>query len=82
MIDGKDKIGILPHAKCKQLMMEYDESLDYMLYSDNPESIRMLKPGHFMIITPEVAHSTMNGDGYVNKVIIKIPISSGEKNLI
>jgi biofilm protein TabA len=75
VLEGKDKIGILHHAKCKHLMMDYDKSSDYMLYSDEPEDIRELKPGHFMIITPEYAHSTMNGDGYVNKIIVKIPIS-------
>jgi YhcH/YjgK/YiaL family protein len=74
IIDGKDDIGILHKAKCSHLEREYDEQNDYMLYSDRPESINELNPSDFMIITPEYAHSTLNGVGFVNKIVIKIPI--------
>jgi len=75
IIDGNDDIGILHRAKCIHLEREYDELNDYMLYSDTPDSQHKLKQGDFMIISPEYAHSTMNGVGFVNKVVIKIPIS-------
>lgn len=76
IIEGADKIGILDFGKCSIPAKKYDAYEDYELYNDVPECNYVLKAREFMIITPDHAHSTLNGNGNVNKIVIKIPVDN------
>ena len=50
LLEGRERIGWLPRAKCLSPRAPYDESKDIIFYHDQPTSYVDLLPGDFVIL--------------------------------
>jgi biofilm protein TabA len=53
---------------------DYDPDKDLLFFSEKPESIAQVPPGHVAIFFPEDAHLPLIGSGPIHKVIIKVAV--------
>lgn len=73
LLEGRERIGWLPRAKCLSPRAPYDESKDIIFYYDQPTSYVDLLPGDFVILFPEDGHAPFIGDGSpISKLIVKV----------
>ena len=73
LLEGRERIGWLPRAKCLSPRAPYDESKDIIFYHDQPTSYVDLLPGDFVILFPEDGHAPFIGDGSpISKLIVKV----------
>ena len=73
LLEGRERIGWLPRAKCLSPRAPYDESKDIIFYHDQPTSYVDLLPGDFVILFPEDSHAPFIGDGSpISKLIVKV----------
>ena len=73
LLEGHERIGWLPRAKCLSPRAPYDESKDIIFYHDQPTSYVDLLPGDFVILFPEDGHAPFIGDGSpISKLIVKV----------
>ena len=73
LLEGCERIGWLPRAKCLSPRAPYDESKDIIFYHDQPTSYVDLLPGDFVILFPEDGHAPFIGDGSpISKLIVKV----------
>ena len=73
-IDGNETMGVKKSAECKTIKTPYNEERDIMFFSDPSSEFVELKPGEFIIFTPEVAHAPCLGKGKVRKGVFKIKV--------
>ncbi len=76
VLKGTDEIGLKKYEQCHNCIRSYESDGDYELFMDNPEYRVKLNQGDFMIIAPEHAHSTLQSNGYVEKIVFKMPIQT------
>ena len=73
LLEGRERIGWLPRAKCLSPRAPYDESKEIIFYYDQPTSYVDLLPGDFVILFPEDGHAPFIGDGSpISKLIVKV----------
>ena len=73
LLEGRERIGWLPRAKCLSPRATYDESKDIIFYHDQPTSYVDLLPGDFVILFPQDGHAPFIGDGSpISKLIVKV----------
>ena len=73
LLEGRERIGWLPRAKCLSPRAPYDESKDIIFFHDQPTSYVDLLPGDFVILFPEDGHAPFIGDGSpISKLIVKV----------
>lgn len=73
LLEGRERIGWLPRAKCLSPRAPYDESKDIIFYHDQPTSYVDLLPGDFVILFPQDGHAPFIGDGSpISKLIVKV----------
>ena len=73
LLEGHERIGWLPRAKCLSPRAPYDESKDIIFYHDQPTSYVDLLPGDFVILFPQDGHAPFIGDGSpISKLIVKV----------
>lgn len=74
VLEGKETIAWKAIEDCHQVIREYDEKDDYMLYGDCPDNYITLTPGQLLIVYPEDPHAPTIGEGRIRKMIAKIKL--------
>lgn len=75
VLEGIDVIAYKPIENCENVLEEYNEEGDYMLYSEEPEEFSTLGPGDFCYIDNRYAHAALYKDtGQVKKIVFKVPV--------
>ncbi len=74
VLEGTDKMGYKPTELCKNTDCAYNETDDYMLFNDLPDTYFVLYPGDFAICFPQDTHVPLQGDGAYYKVVFKIKL--------
>jgi biofilm protein TabA len=74
LVDGRERIGWLPLAECRQLTEPYDADRDIMFFADAPQTWIELGIGKYMIFYPQDAHAPLAADGDNVKVVIKVAV--------
>ena len=73
-IDGDERIGWMPLARCKAPDGPFDEKKDVVLFADRPTTWVAVPPGSFTIFFPHDAHAPLAGLGPMKKAIMKIAV--------
>ena len=73
-IDGDERIGWMPLARCKAPDGPFDEEKDVVLFGDRPTTWVAVPPGSFAIFFPHDAHAPLAGHGRMKKAIVKIAV--------
>jgi YhcH/YjgK/YiaL family protein len=74
-IEGDDRIGWMPLARCKAPDGPFDEKKDVVLFADRPTTWVAVPAGSFAIFFPHDAHAPLGGDGLLKKAIVKIAVT-------
>lgn len=73
LLEGRERIGWLPRAKCLTPRAPYDAEKDIIFYEEQPTNYVDLLPGEFVILFPEDGHTPFIGDGStISKLIVKV----------
>lgn len=70
---GEDAIWFKPVAKCKRIKQSYDSTQDYVLFTEQPEMVKDVRAGECCVIDPDMAHMALKGNGFVRKLVFKVP---------
>jgi biofilm protein TabA len=73
VLEGCDCFGYKPLSNCLEIVSEYNEIDDYVLFQDSYQINHILLPNEFAIFLPSDAHAPLIGEEYCKKVVIKIP---------
>jgi YhcH/YjgK/YiaL family protein len=73
-IDGDERIGWMPIARCQKPDAPFDESRDVVLFADRPTTWVAVPPGSFTIFFPHDAHAPLAGHGLLKKAVVKIAV--------
>lgn len=71
-IDGNETMGWRDIKLCESVVEPYNESGDYALFSDSPDTWFAVPSGVFVVFFPEDAHAPQVGEGKVKKAVAKI----------
>ena len=58
----------------KEPAQEYDSQNDFQLFDDEPSTFVHVRPGEFVIFSPEDAHAPLIGEGITRKLILKVAV--------
>lgn len=72
IVRGDETMGWRPIESCKVVSDPYSEEKDILFYSDPPLFFIDVPTNFFVIFSPEDAHAPKIGDGFIQKVIIKV----------
>lgn len=73
-IDGDERIGWMPLARCTAPDSPFDETKDVVLFADRPSTWVAVPPGSFAIFFPHDAHAPLAGHGLLKKAVVKIAV--------
>ena len=73
-IDGDERIGWMPLARCLAPDGPFDETKDVVLFADRPTTWVAVPPGSFTIFFPHDAHAPLAGRGFQKKAVVKIAV--------
>ena len=73
-VSGVETFGWKPLANCMKPNGEYNSEKDVRFYNDEPEALRQLKNGQFVIFFPADVHAPMIGEGEIKKMVVKVKI--------
>ncbi|MFA5713504.1 MAG: YhcH/YjgK/YiaL family protein [Bacteroidales bacterium] len=71
-INGVEKFGLRAREECKDPITDMDREKDIQFFYDSYEVIEKLTPKQFIVLSPEVAHAPMIGEGRIKKGVVKI----------
>lgn len=74
VLEGVDEMGWRLVTECVQPMAEYDDARDIRFFEDAPTNWLRIPPGSFCVFFPEDAHAPLVSDGFIRKVVVKIPV--------
>ena len=74
-LEGNDTVAYKPVADCNNVLEEYKEEGDYILYNEKPDQSIAVASGYFCIIPNLYAHAALYEDkGQITKVVFKVPV--------
>lgn len=73
-VSGLECIGWKSTPSCTMVHTPYDEKNEAILFSDPPTVWTEVPAKHFVVLWPHDAHSPMNGQGAIRKVVLKIAV--------
>jgi biofilm protein TabA len=73
-IDGDERIGWMPLARCTAPDAPFNETKDVVLFADRPTTWVAVPPGSFAIFFPHDAHAPLAGHGLLKKAVVKIAV--------
>lgn len=73
-IEGDERIGWMPLARCQAPDGPFDEKKDVVLFADRPTTFVAVPPGSFAIFFPHDAHAPLAGHGRLKKAIVKVAV--------
>lgn len=71
---GSETMGWRDVKTCKSVVEPHNESGDYALFSDTPDTFFDVPSGVFVIYFPDDAHAPQIGEGSVRKAVAKVAI--------
>jgi len=74
LISGVESMGWTPRNDCKSPKADYNAEKDVTFYADAAEMYFTLHAGEFVIFYPNDVHAPMIGDGFIKKLVVKVPI--------
>jgi YhcH/YjgK/YiaL family protein len=75
VFSGYDKIGWKNLQSCLYPIKQFNESLDYQLYNDQPSDFFILSEGKFAVFFPNDAHAPLAGTESYYKVVMKVLVN-------
>lgn len=72
LLEGEESFGYRKTSECKNVSAPYSDEKDIEFYADSSAGAITLKPGQFVVFTPEWAHAPLIGSGKVKKCVFKI----------
>ncbi|MBN1904475.1 MAG: YhcH/YjgK/YiaL family protein [Deltaproteobacteria bacterium] len=72
VLSGTDNMGWKPLKGCKRPASGFDMDEDIGFFNDGPDVFIPVRPGYFVIFTPDDAHMPLIGEGELHKIVIKI----------
>lgn len=76
VLEGTDEIGWKPTTDCRLVAQEYDAAKDRTLYSDEPDTWLLVRPGQFVIFWPEDNHAPLGAAGPLLKAVVKVAVEA------
>src|ERR1700712_138672 len=74
LISGVESMGWKPRNDCSSPKADYNAEKDVTFYNDAAEMYFTLHAGEFVIFYPNDVHAPMIGDGFIKKLVVKVPI--------
>lgn len=75
-LEGIDKIVTKPAIDCVNIIRDYNEQDDYILYKEAPVTSLEIPYGYFCLIEPNESHMAALGQGLLKKVVFKLKVST------
>lgn len=72
VLEGEETYGWEAARELKTEHIPYDLGRDISFYSDRPRFYFTLRPGEFVVFSPEDAHAPCIGHGKIKKLVAKI----------
>jgi len=79
LIEGEEWIGWKAIEDCAEPDGHFDEDADVIFFRDRPSTLLALRPGMFAVFFPQDAHAPLIGSGNIRKVVLKVPVPSGDR---
>mgnify|MGYP001040438783 FL=1 len=74
VLEGVDEMGWRPLSECALPATEYDDTRDIRFFEDTPATWVRTPAGCFCVFFPQDAHAPLVSDGFIRKVVVKIPV--------
>jgi YhcH/YjgK/YiaL family protein len=71
-IRGREQIGWMPVARCREPEEDFDAARDIIFYRDRADTWIVVPAASFAVFFPQDAHAPMGGTGAIKKAVVKI----------
>lgn len=71
-VTGTDTVVYRSVSECSDVETPYQDADDYMLFRDTYKGELTIPEGYFCLITPDMAHMAMCGEGQIKKFVFKV----------